>query len=79
MSISIGDVLKKRDFEEPPEVQVIKDFVQDTFQAGCTVTIQPTMIIISVRGAALAGSLRPHLHQLKASCRTDKRLVIRIG
>jgi hypothetical protein len=79
MADSIADLLRNRDFEEPPEVRVIKDFIRKRFDADAQVTVQPRQIIIGVKGAALAGALRMHLHELKRLCATDKRLVIRIG
>lgn len=79
MTDSIRDLLPQERFEEPPEVQVIKDFVLDKFQQPVKVTIQPTQIIITVSSAALAGTLRTYLHKLQELCQTEKRLVIRIG
>ena len=79
MADSISDILGKKQFEEPPEVEIIKHFVQEKFQSPVSVTIQTHQIVIGVSGAALAGSLRMYLHELQALCQTDKRLVIRIG
>ncbi len=76
---SIGDLLAKRDFEEPPEVRIIKDFVKQRFGVDADVMVQQRQIIISVQGSAQAGALRMHLHQLKKLCASDKRLVIRIN
>jgi hypothetical protein len=79
MTDSIADLLPTGRFKQPPEVQIIKDFVQKQFQQPVQVTIQPALIIIQVKSAALAGALRPQLHQLQDLCQTDKRLIIRIG
>ena len=78
MTDSIGDLLPKARFEEPPEVRIVKDFVMEKFQQPVQVTVQPTQIIIQVKSAALAGALRVHLHELQELCETDKRLMIRI-
>lgn len=80
MSNSLGDVLagKGKAYDAPPEVAVIKAFIQDNYQAGCLVTVQQWQIIITVRGASLASALRMRLHELQELCKTDKRLVIRI-
>lgn len=75
----LGDVLAKRNWDEPAEVQVIKDFVAERFQATAAVLVQSRQIIITVEGAGLAGTLRMHLHELQKQCKTSKRLVIRIG
>lgn len=74
----LSDILAKRHMNVPPEVQIIQDFMQKHYQAAPEITVQTRQIIIGVHGAALAGALRPHLHQLQELCGTDKRLVIRI-
>lgn len=79
MSTSIGDLLPRDQFQEPAEIKIIKDYMQDTYQQTVYVTVKPREIIISVKSAALAGALRMKLHELKALCQTDKRLVIRLA
>lgn len=78
MTDSLADLLGKRNFEEPPEVRIIKEFVRKRFNADVSVNLQQSQIIISVSGSSLAGALRMHLHELKKLCETEKRLVIRI-
>jgi hypothetical protein len=79
MTKSIGDILQRSRFDEPPEIQVIKDFVLANFGATVSVIVRPSNIVISVRNASLAGALRLRLHELQALCQTDKKLVIRIS
>jgi hypothetical protein len=79
MSDSLGDLLNKSKFREPEEIGIIKSFVQEKYKTTPSVTIGQTQIIIGVPNAALAGTLRPHLHELKALCQTKKRLLIRIN
>lgn len=76
---SLGDVLSAKNFSEPKEIGVIKKYVKDIFKSDAQVTIHPKQIVISVNSAALAGTLRLHLHELAKLCQTDKRLTIRIG
>jgi hypothetical protein len=78
MSNSLGDLLKTKRFDEPPEVLVIKTFLHENYQADCMVTMGERQIVISVHGASLAGAIRMRLHELQALCQTDKRLVLRI-
>ena len=78
MSNSVGDILGKKDLREPPEIVVIKTFLYENYKADCQVTLQTRQIVITVRGASLAGALRTRLHELQALCQTDKRLVLRI-
>jgi len=76
---SLFDVLGSKDFDVPPEVAEIKAYVKRHFDSDVTVTLQTNAIILGVRSAALAGSLRPHMHKLQKQLNTDKKLVIRIG
>lgn len=78
MAESLGNILQTKRFDEPPEVLVIKTFVQAHFQSDCQVIMQTSQIVIAVKGASLAGALRMRLHELKTLCQTDKRLTIRI-
>lgn len=78
MADSLGDILGRERFVEPPEVGVIKSFLKENFESGCRITVQPRQIIISVQGASLAGALRMRLHELQTLCQTQKRLIIRI-
>lgn len=78
MSNSLGDILGKKDFSEPSEIQTIKSFVSDKFGQMPNVKLAETTIIITVSSASLAGALRPELHKLQAQLETKKRLIIRI-
>lgn len=75
---NLADILAGRHVDEPAEIKIIKQFMQDTFQVTVAVTVQPRQIIIGVNSAALAGALRMRLHELQVLCDTTKRLVIRI-
>lgn len=79
MSNSLKDLLKDMMFDEPPEIGIIKSFVNERYKHTPQVTIKESQIIIGVPNAALAGTLRMHLHELQELCQTKKRLVIRIG
>lgn len=79
MGSSIQDILKARKRNEPDEIAIIKDFVLGNFSHTPRIKITDTNIIITVSGAALAGALRPRLHELTRLCQTKKRLSIRIG
>lgn len=79
MTHALSDILADRFDDEPPEMTVIKDYVQENFGQPVAVAIRDQQLIITTRSSALAGALRPHLYKLKELCKTDKRLVIRIG
>jgi len=53
--------------------------VRQKFKSDALVAIREQQIIITVKGAALAGTLRMHAYELKKLCQTEKRLVIRIS
>lgn len=75
----LGDILGRRDFDEPPEVRAIKDYVRRYYESEVRVTMQQHAIIVSARSAALIGSLRMNLPKLQAAAQTDKRIMLRIG
>jgi hypothetical protein len=75
----LGDILRRRDLDEPPEVRAIKDYVRRYYDAEVKVTVQAHAIVIAARSAALIGSLRLNLPKLEAAANTDKRLLLRVG
>lgn len=79
MTDDIASILGRRRYDEPDESQIIRRFVQEKFNSDAGVLIGERQIVITVHGAALAGTLRMHLHDLKKLCRTQKRLIIRIN
>lgn len=76
---SLQDIIGRKDFDTPPEIEIIKTFVRKTFSSDVGVQIQAYSITITTPSAALAGSLRPLLHKLKKELETDKKIFIRIG
>ena len=76
---SLNDILLKKDFDQPPEIQTIKDFAMRHFDSDVGVVMQPRDIIITTPSAALAGSLRLKLFELQKLIGTERRLRIRIG
>lgn len=75
----IADILSKKDFDMPPEVLAIKDYVQRHYKHDVTVTMQPRTILILARSAALIGTLRLNTPALQKAAQTEKKLVFRIG
>ncbi len=76
---NIGNILRPSRLTEPPEVAIIKQFVDNKYHRPVHVLIQPKQITIIAPGAALAGSLRMDLTELQKLCQTNKRLTIRIS
>ncbi len=75
----MNDIMANKDFDQPPEIILIKDFVRKHFQKEVGVSLQAHTITITVASAGLAGALRPLLFELKKELKTDKKLFIRIG
>lgn len=76
---NLADILQRKNFDEPPEVRAIKDYVRRYYDTDVKVTLQPHAIVVSARSAALIGSLRMNLPKLQTAAGTDKRIMLRIG
>lgn len=76
---SIANILSAKKFEEPKEVKIIKDFVQEKFQTNINVKVNDKQIIVSAPSSALIGALRLHSHELTEVCQTNKRITFIIG
>ncbi|MFZ1324376.1 MAG: hypothetical protein WAQ57_04435 [Candidatus Saccharimonadales bacterium] len=76
---SLQDILGRRQFDEPPEIQAIKTFVRKNFSTDVGVHVGPHSITVTTPSASLAGSLRPLTHKLKKDLGIDKKIFIRIG
>ncbi len=78
---SLGDILvgrgKKRD--EPPEINIIKEYAFQAYKENVGVMVRDRDIVITCHSAALAGSLRMHVVALRKACQTTKRMVFRIS
>jgi aromatic ring-opening dioxygenase LigB subunit len=79
MSDSLGDILQRRDMDQPPEIRAIKEYVRRYYDAEVNVIMQPHNVIVAARSAALIGTLRANLPKLQAAANTDKRIMLRIG
>lgn len=76
---NLGDLLRRRDLDEPAEVRAIKDYVRRYYDADVKVTVQAHAIVVAGRSAALIGSLRLNLPKLEEAAHTDKRIIFRVG
>ncbi|MDB5169924.1 MAG: hypothetical protein JWN82_320 [Candidatus Saccharibacteria bacterium] len=76
---SLFNILKRKDYDMPPEVAAIKQYIRDEFHAEVEVLLREKDIVIVGRSSALIGSLRLHGPHIKKAAQTDKRLVFRIG
>ena len=78
MSNSLADLLANKDFDEPEEMRVIKQFVQEKYQVAVEIQMREKEIIVTTPSAALANTLRLKLPELRKAAATDKKIVLRI-
>lgn len=76
---TIADILHRKDFDMPPEVRAIKDYVLRHYQSEVHVTVQPRTLLVTARSASLIGTLRLNAPALQQAAATEKRLIFRIG
>lgn len=79
MSSSLQDIMKGRNYGEPPEVKIIKDFVMSVIGVTPRVSVRNESFIITLPSAAAAGSLRVHVFRLQSKVGMNKRIILRIG
>lgn len=79
MTQSINDLLSNKNFQEPPELKLIRDFVNEQIGIMPRLKITPEAYVIIMPSAAAAGSLRAHLFKLQEHPDIKKRLLVRIG
>jgi hypothetical protein len=78
MTESIENLLKKRDYSEPEEISIIRNYVFKKYGKVPGLKITGKKIIIFVPSAALAGALRMDLHELEQKIKTKHELSIQI-
>lgn len=78
MSDSLGDLLSKGSFKEPPEIGIIKKFVHEETGVTPKVSITTKSFIVSMPSGASAGTLRFKLFQLQRSLGHERKIIIRI-
>lgn len=76
---NLSDILSRKDFDMPPEIRAIKDYVRRHYESDVQVTMQPRNITVTARSAALISSLRSNGPALQKAAQTEKKIVFRIG
>ena len=76
---NLSDILSRRDFDVPPEITAIKDYVRRHYDSEVQVTIEQRSILIKARSAALIATLRLNAPAIQKAADTEKRLTFRIG
>ena len=75
---SLSTILHRKDFDEPPEMAAIKQYVQEEYKTAVGVQVRARDIVIEVPNAAMANTLRLRAPDIKRRCQLDKRLTFRI-
>lgn len=75
---NLADILHLKDFDQPPEIIAIKEYVRDHYKKDISVTIDKQQIVISSSSAGLIGSLRLNSAALQKKAGTNKRILFRI-
>lgn len=78
MGDSINDILGKRGLSEPPEIKIIKEFVQTEVGLIPKVSITPKSFIVSLPSAAAISTLRFKLFQLQRSIPGERKIILKI-
>ncbi len=75
----IADILSRKDFDIPPEVRAIKEYVRRHYDAEVAVTTLPRGLVVSAKSSGLIATLRLNVRKLQEAANTDKRISFRIG
>ena len=75
----LSNILSRRNFDEPPEIRAIKEYVRRYYDTDVNVQMQAHNLVVSSRSAALIGSLRMNLPKLQTAAASEKRIILRIG
>lgn len=73
---NIGDLLANKGLSEPPEIRLIKDFVQKKYDEVVSVKVEANKIVILVSSSALANSVQMDIPEIQELLKSDKRIVI---
>ena len=73
---NLNDLLQNKNFNEPEEIGLIKQFINERYHADAEVKVLQTQITVAVPGAALASSLRSDIVTIQKLCQTEKDIRI---
>jgi hypothetical protein len=76
---SLYELLAGKNFDEPPEIAAIKDFIRQNYNAEATVQLRERDVLVVVPSAGLASRLRFDMPKLQKVANSEKRIVLRIG
>ena len=79
MMDSLQEIMGRKNFTPPDEIETIKQYVKRRYDSLCRVKIERGTIIVTLPGSALAATVQMERQQLIEKCSLDKKLLIRYG
>lgn len=76
---SLQEILGKKDFTPPDEVEAVKAYIKRTYQSNSYVRLERGALIVRVPSSALAGTLQLEKQKIVEKCGVKNKLVIRTG
>jgi hypothetical protein len=73
---NLSDLLAHKGLSEPPEINIIKEYISKKYDEKVSVKVDPTKITIFANSSALAGNLRMNIPEIQEACGSNKRIVI---
>ncbi len=79
MSDSLSDIMKKRGYDEPPEVARIKEFVLAEIGITPKVSMNNDAFFVSLPSASAVGTIRFKLFQLQRELGHSRKIILKIA
>lgn len=79
MMDSLQEIMGKKNFTPPDEIEAIKQYVKRKYNSSCKIKVERDTIVLHLPSSALAASVQMERQQLIEKCSLDKKLVIRYG
>ena len=79
MMDSLQEIMGRKNFTPPDEMDAIKQYIKRRYQSTCKIKIERDTIILSLPGSALASTVQMERQSLIDSCGLTKKLFIRYG
>lgn len=76
---SLQEILGKRDFTPPDEIEAIKSYISRRYKSKSRVQLSREALIVSVPSSSLAATIQLERQILIKKCGLTKKLVIRTG
>lgn len=76
---SLQDILGKKNFTPPDEVDAVKDYILRRYGSKSRVKLERGALIVNVPGSALAATLHLERQKIIDNCHVKNKLVIRSG